>query len=108
MKTARQLALLLVCALTFLSVGAQTAQPTAKSAPAVPPSWKQIPIPALKPFHPQEPRRVELQNGMAIFLQADHELPMIDGPIPILGGPRDKPPGKPGLGATSPKTCPTA
>ena len=99
MKTARQLALLLVCALTFLSVGAQTAQPTAKSAPAVPPSWKQIPIPALKPFHPQEPRRVELQNGMVIFLQADHELPMIDGTIRIRGGRRDEPAGKTGLSA---------
>ena len=40
--------------------------------------WKQIPIPKLPPFNPQEPKRVELPNGMVIFLQEDHELPLID------------------------------
>jgi len=45
--------------------------------------WQKIPIPALPPFHPAEPKRVELPNGMVIFLQEDHELPLIDGSIRI-------------------------
>ena len=35
--------------------------------------WKRIPIPQLPAFHPQEPKRIELPNGMVIFLQEDHE-----------------------------------
>lgn len=60
-------------------------------------SWKQIPIPPLRSFRPQEPRRVELANGMVIFLQEDHELPVIDGVIRIRGGSRDEPADKAGL-----------
>jgi zinc protease len=62
-------------------------------------SWKQIPIPPLHPFHPQEPRRIELPNGMVIFLQEDHELPKIDGTIRIRGGGRDIPAEKLGMAA---------
>jgi zinc protease len=72
----------------------------AQKSPAgrgLPQSWKQVPIPALRPFHPQEPRRVELPNGMVIFLQEDHELPLIDGTIRIRGGSRDEPADKTGL-----------
>ena len=59
--------------------------------------WQQIPIPTLPPFHPAEPKRVELPNGMVIFLQEDHELPLIDGSIRIRGGSRDEPAQKVGL-----------
>jgi len=59
--------------------------------------WQQIPIPALPPFHPAEPKRVELPNGMVIFLQEDHELPLIDGSIRIRGGSREEPAEKVGL-----------
>ena len=48
--------------------------------------WRQIHIPPLPAFHPQEPRRVELANGMVIFLQEDHELPLIRGTARIRGG----------------------
>jgi zinc protease len=68
-----------------------------KTAPSQPSSWKQIPIPPLHPFHPQEPRRVELPNGLVIFLQEDHELPLIDGVIRIRGGRRDEAADKAGL-----------
>lgn len=70
-----------------------------KAAPASPEitSWKQIPIPPLRRFSPQEPRRLELPNGMVIFLQEDHELPLIDGVIRIRGGSRDEPADKSGL-----------
>jgi zinc protease len=60
-------------------------------------SWQQIPIPPLPAFHPQEPRRIELPNGMVIFLQEDHELPLIDGVARIRGGSRREPAAKAGL-----------
>ena len=59
--------------------------------------WKQIPIPPLPAFHPQQPKRIELPNGMVIFLQEDHELPLIDGIARIRGGSRAEPAGKVGL-----------
>ena len=59
--------------------------------------WKQIPIPQLPAFHPQEPKRIELPNGMVIFLQEDHELPLIDGVARIRGGSRSEPAAKAGL-----------
>ena len=59
--------------------------------------WKKITIPTLPAFHPAEPKRVELPNGMVIFLQEDHELPLIDGSIRIRGGSRSEPASKVGL-----------
>jgi zinc protease len=59
--------------------------------------WQHVPIPALKPFHPQEPKRIELPNGMVVFLQEDHELPMIDSTARIRGGSRSEPASKTGL-----------
>ena len=59
--------------------------------------WKQIKAPALHAFHPQQPRRVELENGMVIFLQEDHELPLIRGTAQIRGGAREEPAAKVGL-----------
>ena len=60
-------------------------------------NWKQIPIPALPAFKPQQPKRIQLSNGMVIFLQEDHELPLIDGTARIRGGSRDESAGKVGL-----------
>ena len=60
-------------------------------------SWKQIVIRPLPPFHPQEPKRIELPNGMVIFLQPDHELPFISGTLRIRGGSLEEPAGKVGL-----------
>jgi len=40
---------------------------------------------------------VELDNGVVIFLQEDHELPLIDGVVRIHGGSRDEPASKAGL-----------
>lgn len=59
--------------------------------------WKKIPIPQLPEFRPQEPKRVELPNGMVIFLQEDHELPTIDATARIRGGSRSEPAEKTGL-----------
>jgi len=60
-------------------------------------SWKQIPIPALPAFKPQEPKRIQLSNGMVIFLQEDHELPLVDAVARIRGGARSEPAAKVGL-----------
>jgi len=59
--------------------------------------WKQIKAPALHAFHPEQPRRVQLSNGMVIFLQEDHELPLIRGTAQIRGGSRNEPADKVGL-----------
>jgi zinc protease len=60
-------------------------------------TWNQIPIPQLPAFHPQQPKRIQLPNGMVIFLQEDHELPLIDGVARIHGGSRSEPAAKAGL-----------
>ncbi|HZQ19941.1 MAG TPA: pitrilysin family protein [Terriglobales bacterium] len=65
--------------------------------PAQQEPWKQIPIPQLPAFHPQEPKRIQFPNGMVIFLQEDHELPTIDGIARIRGGSRAEPADKIGL-----------
>ncbi len=59
--------------------------------------WLQIPIPPLHAFHPQQPRRIELKNGIVLFLEEDHELPFISGSVLIPGGSRDVEPAKAGL-----------
>lgn len=59
--------------------------------------WQKIPIPPLPAFHPAEPKRVVLPNGMVMFLQEDHELPLIDGSIRIRGGSQEEPAAKVGM-----------
>ncbi len=59
--------------------------------------WEQIPIPALHEFHPHQPVRIELKNGIVIFLQEDHELPFVSGEVLIPGGLRDVDPSQAGL-----------
>jgi len=81
--------------LTFLfasMVFASLPQATSQAA-----SWKQIPIPPLPAFKPQQPKRIQLSNGMVIFLQEDHELPLIQGSARIRGGSRNEPAGKLGM-----------
>lgn len=73
--------------------------PLSAQAPAAagPQKWQQIPIPKLPEFHPPQPKRIVLPNGMVVFLQEDHELPMIDGTARIRGGERAVPAKKSGL-----------
>jgi zinc protease len=59
--------------------------------------WTKIPIPTLPAFHPQQPRRVVLDNGVILLLQEDHELPFINGFIEMRGGGRDLPAAKTGM-----------
>ncbi len=75
------------CALLLpSSITAQQAKP-----------WDKIPIPPLHAFHPQQPQRIELKNGIVLFLQVDHELPFVSGSVLIPGGSRDEDPAKAGL-----------
>lgn len=76
---------------------ATTPTTTAPGSPAPWTSWKKVPIPPLPAFHPKQPTRITLKNGMTIFLQEDHELPFINGFIMIRGGSRDEPADKTGL-----------
>lgn len=62
-----------------------------------PEPWEKIPVPPLHAFHPQQPTRIELKNGLVILLQPDHELPFINGTITLRGGSRDVPADKAGL-----------
>ena len=59
--------------------------------------WEQIPIPKLHDFNPHQPQRIELKNGIVLFLQEDHELPFVSGSVSIPGGSRDEDPAKTGL-----------
>jgi zinc protease len=100
-STMRLAAGLLPVLLSTLSTVAQQSAPakpqtTTNPAPAAQP-WKRIPIPPLHAFKPVQPRRIELSNGLVIFLQEDHELPFINGTILIRGGSRDEPEAKVGL-----------
>jgi len=87
----RVLLLLIMAVLLLIFFGAGT--PLCAQAT----NWKQIPIPKLPPFHPPQPKRIALDNGMVIFLQEDHELPTIDGTARIRGGERSVPANKTGL-----------
>jgi zinc protease len=60
-------------------------------------NWQQISIPPLANFKPQQPKRIQLENGMVIFLEEDHELPLIDGTARIRGGSVNEPASKTGL-----------
>ena len=80
--------IVLLAAVSFIPMPRLSAQAT---------DWKKVPIPQLPAFKPQQPKRIELSNGMVIFLQEDHELPLIDGFARIRGGSVNEPASKVGL-----------
>jgi zinc protease len=94
--SAVRLALPVFLTIITLTAHTATAQDVAPAAAQVQP-WKQISLPPLHAFKPEQPRRIELANGLIIFLQEDHELPFINGNILIRGGSRDEPNAKVGL-----------
>ncbi len=83
--------ILLACSLSLLAGFLLLPQLSAQS------TWQQVPIPPLPAFKPQQPKRIELKNGMVIFLQEDHELPLVDGTARIRGGSISEPANKTGL-----------
>jgi len=80
-----------VCSILLLALVAETLAQTQ------PTPWNQLKFPPLPPFEPQQPTRVQLANGMVIFLQPDHELPLISATARIRGGEISEPPAKTGL-----------
>src|ERR1700759_3389242 len=90
-----------VAALSIVSFSVAGVAQSAQAKPQIPTAtaqpWKKIVIPPLHAFKPVQPRRIELSNGLVIFLQEDHELPFISGSILIRGGSRDQPADKAGL-----------
>ncbi|MEA2238821.1 MAG: zinc protease [Thermoanaerobaculia bacterium] len=51
--------------------------------------YHDIKTPALHSIQQPQPKRIQLANGMVIFLMEDHELPLIRGSARIRGGGRD-------------------
>ena len=78
-----------------MQASSMQAQQGASAPPAT--NWRQIEIPPLPAFKPQEPTRVVLPNGMTIFLTENHELPLISGSAMIRGGSDSEPADKTGL-----------
>ncbi len=96
----RLMAIAAVACFAAAQIGSAQTSATATSAadsPAPWTSWKKVPIPPLPAFHPQQPTKITLTNGMTIFLQEDHELPFINGFVMIRGGSRSDPAEKTGL-----------
>jgi zinc protease len=60
-------------------------------------SHTDIKTPPLRKFSMPQPKRIALANGMVIFLQEDHELPLIRGSATIRGGARNLPAEKTGM-----------
>lgn len=90
MMNARRLTLALFAAAVLSMTG--TAPLLAQAT-----DWRKIQKPPLSEFKIQEPKRIVLPNGMVIFLQEDHELPLIGGTAVIRGGSREEPADKAGL-----------
>ncbi len=88
MQTPRIHRLLWLCCFALLTVSLGLAQIK---------EWNQIQAPPLPAFTPPEPVRVQLANGMVIFLQEDHELPLISAIAEIRGGSIYSPANKAGL-----------
>lgn len=72
----------------LLSIGAAFAQVK---------DYRDIKTPALRQVTMPQPKRVQLANGMVLFLMEDHELPLIRANAFIRGGGRDVPAAKTGL-----------
>jgi len=75
-------------------------QPGAKTSSLRPAaSYKRLKYPPLNRVNVPDPMRVELQNGMVVYLVEDHELPMITISALVRAGSRWEPVNKAGLAA---------
>jgi len=80
--------LTMTAAVALLSIGAAVAQVK---------DYREIKAPPLRQTPVAQPKRIQLANGMVIFLMEDHELPLIRGSASIRGGERNEPAEKAGL-----------
>ena len=77
-------------AVAFLSAGVAAAQVG---------DYREIKAPPLHQMQVPQPKRVQLPNGMVVFLMEDHELPLISGAALVHTGSLMDPPEKIGLAA---------
>jgi len=84
-------------ALKRIAVGAVALLAVAGPAAAQVKDYRDIKTPPMRSFSPAQPKRIQLANGMVIFLLEDHELPIVKGTAIIRGGSRDIPSSKAGL-----------
>jgi zinc protease len=84
-------------ALKNIAIGMVALLAVAGPAAAQVKDYRDIKTPPMRSFNPTQPKRIQLANGMVIFLQEDHELPLIKGSAIIRGGSRDIPANKAGL-----------
>jgi zinc protease len=89
MRTIESIALLAIAVCLALAPNTLSAQ---QNKP-----WEKIPVPKLHDFKPHQPTRIELKNGIVLFLQEDHELPFVSGSVLIPSGSRDEDAAKTGL-----------
>lgn len=84
------------CALAFICGGmAVAAIPASAGSPAD--SYKDLKFPPLNNLQIPQPNRLELPNGIILFLIEDHELPMLNVSVLVRGGTRNEPVSKAGV-----------
>ena len=71
--------------------------PLSAAVAQIPSNYRQIKTPPLHQIKLPQSKRIQLANGMIVFLMEDHELPLIRGTARIRGGGRDIPADKAGL-----------
>jgi zinc protease len=86
MRSLRKIAI--AAAAMLLPLGAAVAQVK---------DYREIKAPPLRQTPVPQPKRLQLPNGMVIFLMEDHELPLVRGTAVIRGGGRDVAADKAGL-----------
>src|SRR3954466_8139014 len=79
------------------TVAPEAAKQTPRQTQAQRNELSRIAIPPLPEFNPQQPKRIVLPNGLIVFLQEDHELPIVGGTLRFHGGSRAEPADKTGL-----------
>lgn len=98
MRARRMRVLLSTLVLSLIgSAALPVIDPAPASAAVAQADWRKIKPTPPRPFNPQQPTRIQLENGMVIFLQPDRELPLISLSAVVRGGSAEEPGEKVGL-----------
>ena len=82
---------------TARTIAIAALMPLTAAMAQIPSTYREIKAPPLHQIKLPQPKRIQLANGMVVFLMEDHELPLIRGTARIRGGGRDIPADKAGL-----------
>ena len=82
---------------TVRTIAIAALMPLTTAMAQIPSTYREIKTPPLHQIKLPQPKRIQLANGMVVFLMEDHELPLIRGTARIRGGGRDVPADKAGL-----------